>query len=117
MLRVFLLLMTLPASGAELWITNVTVLDMTGRAARGPADVHIVDGTIRGIRRPAKRSGVDGTGKFLLPALWDSHVHLTRLKPVLPMLLAHGVLNVRDMGSPLEEVLAMRGSLRFRTHP
>ena len=42
---------------------------------------------------------VDGTGKFLIPGLWDMHVHLWESTPMFPLYLANGVTGVRDMGS------------------
>ena len=42
---------------------------------------------------------IDASGAFIVPALWDMHVHLTDAKEiVLPVLVANGVLGVRDMG-------------------
>jgi hypothetical protein len=38
--------------------------------------------------------------RYLIPGLWDSHVHTLRLSPQLhfPLLIANGVTSVRDMG-------------------
>jgi nicotinamidase-related amidase len=43
---------------------------------------------------------IDGRGRFVIPGLWDSHVHTLRLSPQLhlPLLIAAGVTSVRDMG-------------------
>ncbi|HEV2146340.1 MAG TPA: amidohydrolase family protein [Longimicrobiaceae bacterium] len=43
---------------------------------------------------------IDGTGRYLVPGLWDMHVHLNE-KDVewLPLLAAHGVTSVRDVGT------------------
>ena len=45
---------------------------------------------------------VDGHGKFLIPGLWDSHVHLTAAgESALQLFIANGVTGVRDMvGDP-----------------
>lgn len=42
---------------------------------------------------------IEGDGQFVMPALWDMHVHLMQLSPYLayPAFLTHGVTNVRDM--------------------
>ena len=43
---------------------------------------------------------VDGSGKYLIPGLWDTHVHLTPFgEAVLPVFVAYGVTAVRDAGS------------------
>jgi imidazolonepropionase-like amidohydrolase len=42
---------------------------------------------------------VDGRGRYLLPALWDMHTHVYAVSPLLdlPLYIAYGVTNVRDM--------------------
>ncbi len=42
---------------------------------------------------------VDGTRKYLMPGLWDMHVHLWYPENLFPLYLAWGVTGVRDMGS------------------
>jgi len=42
---------------------------------------------------------VDGTGKFLIPGLWDMHVHSLKISPQYthPLSIANGVTGVREM--------------------
>src|SRR5262245_62074576 len=62
-------------------ITAVTVVDGTGAAPR-VATVIVEQGRIARIDRPerahvpAGATVIDGRGKFLIPGLWDMHVHL-----------------------------------------
>jgi imidazolonepropionase-like amidohydrolase len=91
--------------------TNVTVIDGTGRAPQPGMTVLIREDRIARIGRssevpiPAGTQRVDGTGKFLIPGLWDMHVHLTDARPsAIPALVAHGITGVRDMGSLLREL-------------
>src|SRR4029077_17258850 len=65
---------------------------------------------------------VDATGKFLTPGLWDMHVHTFfggwvpgGREVTLPLLLAHGVTGVRDMGSDLDPILAARADVEKGT--
>ena len=65
---------------------------------------------------------VDGAGRFLIPALIDAHVHLTTRPEaeapaavLLPSLVAHGVLAVRDMGGDLDRLVAMRAAIAAGT--
>ena len=55
---------------------------------------------------------IDGAGRYLIPGLWDMHVHLTftpELTAAMPALfLAHGITSVRDTGGPLAELVALR---------
>ncbi len=51
---------------------------------------------------------IDGTGKFLIPGLWDAHVHFTYIEELAPrmfdLFLAHGITSVRDTGGKLDFV-------------
>lgn len=54
---------------------------------------------------------VDGTGKFLIPGLWDMHVHVGSYQDgvkVLPRLVGYGITGVRDMASPPDDILRLR---------
>jgi imidazolonepropionase-like amidohydrolase len=42
---------------------------------------------------------IDGARKYLMPGLWDMHVHLWYKENLFPLYLAWGVTGVRDMGS------------------
>src|SRR5207245_1786154 len=54
---------------------------------------------------PPDATVIDGRGKFLIPGLWDMHVHLSwTTSSALPVLVANGVTSVRDMGSSLEQI-------------
>lgn len=48
---------------------------------------------------------IDGTGRYAMPGLWDMHAHVcwsdTNATLLLPVLLAHGITGVRDMGGDL----------------
>lgn len=56
---------------------------------------------------------VDASGKFLIPGLWDMHVHMPRLEESLPRLLSAGITGVREMYSGL----APRAYLPWRSKP
>src|SRR6266480_5135820 len=62
--------------------THVTVIDATGAPAKPDMTVvirgnHISElGKSGEIRIPKDVRVVDATGKFLVPGLWDMHVHL-----------------------------------------
>ena len=52
---------------------------------------------------------IDGTGKYLIPGLWDMHVHITyepELTEAMPELfLKYGITSVRDTGGLLANLL------------
>ncbi|WP_146947030.1 amidohydrolase family protein [Cyclobacterium qasimii] len=48
---------------------------------------------------------IDGTGKFLIPGLWDAHVHFAYMEELAPrmfdLFLAYGITSVRDTGGEI----------------
>jgi hypothetical protein len=40
---------------------------------------------------------IDARGKFLIPGLWDMHMHLGMPEAFFPFLVAHGITGVREM--------------------
>jgi imidazolonepropionase-like amidohydrolase len=81
-------------TGAALKL-NQTVVTSAGRiTALGDADRTPV---------PSGAHTIDGTGKYLIPGLWDLHVH-TRYEGIdhLRLFIANGVTGIRDMGGPWE---------------
>src|SRR5688500_5175775 len=59
---------------------NVTVIDMQGSLPQPEMDVVIVGNRITAIGKkvkvPDNAQIVDASGKFLIPGLWDMHVHI-----------------------------------------
>lgn len=111
-------------------VVNTSVVDVaTGRVQRDQT-VLIEGGRIRAVvaaRRasvPASATVVDGKGKFVIPGLWDMHVHATGPgldRFFLPLLVANGVTGVRDMFGRLAwydsaRALSMRGEVVPRVY-
>ncbi len=109
-------------------IHNVTLIDVTGGPSKLHRDVVVRNGMIEDVHYSepgkGKPSGmqVNGTGKFLIPGLWDMHVHIVfgdwfpRGKDVtLPLFVANGVTGVRDMGSDLEVLQQWRKDISAGT--
>jgi len=95
-------------------IQNVTIIDATGADPRPAMSVGIENGRItlikKSIKAPKGAGIVDGTGKFLIPGLWDMHVHLNGPDIFFPMLLANGITGVREMftGIPIRTIREWR---------
>jgi imidazolonepropionase-like amidohydrolase len=114
LLPTLLVAQTNPAN-RSLVLSHVTVIDMTGASPKPDMTVVItgnriieMDKTGR-VRVPKNAQVIDATGKFLIPGLWDMHVHLAKAgENALPMFLANGVTSVRDMGGDYAEVLKWR---------
>jgi hypothetical protein len=116
-----LLLIAAPAraqDGRAVVFRDATVIDATESRPRAGQTVVVEGGRITyvgpaaGRRPPPGAVVVDAAGKFLIPGLWDMHVHLTKGGSTsLPLFVANGVTSVRDMGSDFAEVGAGRGAV------
>lgn len=94
-------------------ITNVTVIDAVS-GVREAQDVTISAGRIVGVVPvggilPDDARTIDGTGKFLIPGLWDAHVHVAYDEAIdyrtfFPLSLAHGITYLRDTGGHLDRL-------------
>jgi imidazolonepropionase-like amidohydrolase len=96
-------------------IKNVTVIDMTGAPPEPNMTVVISNGRIDQIGKssrikiPQPAEVIDGRGKFLIPSLWDMHVHVLNSDLMLPLFVANGVLGIRDLGvHNLDDILLWR---------
>jgi len=109
--------------GKTLVITHVNVIDATGAGSKPDMTVIVRGGRIVGIERasnkvPKDALVVDGRGKFLIPGLWDMHVHTNfgdwlpgGAEIILPLFVANGITGVRDMGGDLHQLLAWRSQI------
>ncbi|MDA1074384.1 MAG: amidohydrolase family protein [Proteobacteria bacterium] len=105
-----------PAPGTA--ITNVTVIDAI--AGQRNNQTVVFDGDQISHVGPASAQAyantIDGTGKFLIPGLWDFHVHLT-YEPELTghmsaLFLSYGITSVRDTGGLLHQILPVVERMR-----
>ena len=112
-------------------IRNVNVIDVAGGKVSAGQTVLIRNGNIDAVG-PAEAvpvspatNIVEGYGFYLIPGLWDMHVHfrnnpVDRYKPIadenaamLDLFVANGVVGVREMGGDLSDhVLQWRDQIR-----
>ena len=83
-------------------IAGVNVVDVRSGTVVPGRTVVIENGRIRTVGSGSPPPGVrvvDGRGRYLLPAFWDMHAHVFAVSPLLdlPLYIAYGVTNVRDM--------------------
>src|SRR5215470_12175038 len=90
--------------------SHATVINATGAPARPDMTVVITGDRISAmgetgtVHVPQDAQVIDATGKFIIPGLWDMHVHWY-LKDSLPLFIANGVTGVRLMwGMPRHHV-------------
>jgi imidazolonepropionase-like amidohydrolase len=125
--KLFFLILLCPfispaATDVPLVLQHVTVIGGTGGAAKPDQTVIISGGHITAIAPAGKikldkaATVIDARGKFLIPGLWDMHVHLAGINAdpawskevLLPLLIANGITGVRDMGGDLEVLLSWK---------
>jgi imidazolonepropionase-like amidohydrolase len=124
---IFLLALAVPSRGTAvhpLAFTHVTVIDTNGGEPLADMSV-VVDGkriveVAHGVEfHPARDTTViDAHGKYLIPGLWDMHVHTVfgdwvppNEKVTLPLFVANGITGVRDMGGDLEVLKQWRAKI------
>ena len=94
-------------------INHVTIVDVLTGELKPNQVVAIAKGKIVEIQQADKDSYaakqyVNGNGRYLIPGLWDMHVHfrggdtlIAANKKSLTLFLAHGITTVRDAGGDL----------------
>ncbi|GHA21622.1 hypothetical protein GCM10008090_34430 [Arenicella chitinivorans] len=93
------------ASRSELVaISNVNVLSEDGQSMLANRTVVVDGGEIISITQDGVASHdarqINGEGKYLIPGLVDSHMHLLKSPNDLLLYVANGVTHVRDLGGP-----------------
>jgi Amidohydrolase family len=100
-------------------ICHVSVVNVINGRIQKDVTVLLRGGNITEIGRNVPVENVqiiDGTGKFLIPGLWDMHVHCCNAEDhFFPLFLANGVTGIRDMGGPLAELKTYRSNVENGT--
>lgn len=100
-------------------IEHVSVINVESGKVQKDVSVLLEDGVIRKVARKVqvdRAQVVDGTGKFLIPGLWDMHVHCCNADDhFFALFLANGVTGIRDMFGPMEELKTLRSNVETGT--
>ena len=124
---------SLPALAETTVLKNVTVIDGTGAAPKPNSAIVMTDGKIAyvgpvsGLKAPAGAKVQDLSGKFVMPGIIDSHVHVGLMHDVtqdekyqtpqnveadLKTYAAYGVTTIEVMGTDRDFILDMRNRQR-----
>jgi hypothetical protein len=101
----------------SLVFNHVTVIDMTGAPPKADMTVVVVGNRIAAlgktgkVRVPKGAQVMDATDKYLIPGLWDMHVHVFHYRLpmppdeyVFPLFIANGVTSVREMWTKVDKM-------------
>jgi imidazolonepropionase-like amidohydrolase len=103
-------------SPSKIAITHVTVIDVRAGTIEKDMTVLIVGDRISAVRAaegkerlPTKEiTVIDGRGKYLIPGLWDMHVHTEGDDRALHLLIAYGITGGRDMAGDVAKLADAR---------
>lgn len=110
-----------PASGSTIVIAHVTIIN-PGAGTVSPDQTVVITGAkitsvapSAGLTIPKNARVLDAHGQFLIPGLWDMHVHSAfgdwfpgGREVILPLFIANGVTGVRDMGGDVPVLFKWR---------
>ena len=113
-----------PSAISRINILDVTIIDVVSGAEQTHVTVKLAGERIAQIvpyaaqQRSECAQIVEGAGKFLIPGLWDMHVHTFfgtwvpgGREVTIPLFAANGITGVRDMGSELDLILQARADI------
>jgi hypothetical protein len=101
--------------------TNITIIDAvdglrTGQSVVITGNTITETGSADEVEEPSGATVIDGSGKYMIPGLWDAHVHITNtedLRPAMsPLFIVNGITYVRDTSAIFDTVLPLREQAR-----
>jgi imidazolonepropionase-like amidohydrolase len=105
---------TATTSPSQIAITHITIIDVRDGSRQQDMSVLIsgdrigVIGSSKKVQLPKQTRVIDGHGKFLIPGLWDMHVHTDGEDRVLRLHLAYGITGIRDMAGDVAKLADAR---------
>jgi len=120
-----LLLSAVPITAQTVTIDNVTIVDVTNGKLQAHKSIVIEGKRIVRIENATAATHatatLDGTGKFVIPGMWDMHIHAyftndtarfhSTSEIMFPLFIVNGITGIRDMGSNLDAILSARDSI------
>lgn len=101
--------LTPPVQAQDILLRDLNVIDVASGTTSAGADILIRDGLIAQVgpdlTPDTEMEVVDGAGAYVIPGLWDAHVHVfsseEEPETAFDMYLINGVTGIRDMGALL----------------
>lgn len=97
--------------GESIVFKDVTVIDAVDGSREHQSVVVrgnriVKTGPVNEIKNPSDAAIIDCRGKYLIPGLWDAHMHLTNsnvIAPAMyPLLIVNGITYIRDTAAELQ---------------
>ena len=113
-------LQAIPKGPTQIAITDVTIIDVHDGSARPAMTVLISDNRITAVGSSKQTlilkqiRVIDGRGKFLIPGLWDMHVHSDGDERALRLMVDWGITGARDMGGDITKLMEARRRIANR---
>ena len=95
-------------------VYDVSVVDVANGQILPHRDLYLRGERIACIRPATSRTPRE---RYVIPGLWDMHVHLWNEDPQTGLYIANGITSVRDMGSDLKRVRTLEARIARREVP
>lgn len=125
LLNAVMMTITTALRAQTITIDNVTIVDVTNGRLQDKKTIVVEGKRIARIENARAlthaTATIDGTGMFVIPGLWDMHIHAyftndtarfhSTSEVMLPLFIVNGITGVRDLGSNLDATLGARDSI------
>lgn len=114
LLNLFFLISCAEKEQVDILILNANIVEIESGTIAANKMITISKNTISGVHEMEEQENfepketLDAGGAFIMPGLWDMHVHfrggdslIAENKDLLPLFLAHGITTVRDAGGDI----------------
>ncbi|WP_296620107.1 amidohydrolase family protein [Marivirga sp.] len=119
---IILIFISCDAKSYDLLIQNVSVIDLENKTVQ-KHNILIDDGIIIRVgvdsvfKDISAKKIIEGSGRYVIPGLWDSHVHLmeeVNYKNKLADFITYGITSVRDTGGNLDSLKIWNEQIKIR---
>ena len=102
---------TVKTNGKSIVFKDVTIIDAVNGSREHQSVIVtgnriIKAGLAKDIKAPKDATIIDCSGKYLIPGLWDAHMHLTNSSVIAPsmypLLIVNGITYIRDTAAELQ---------------
>ncbi len=98
-------------------IKNVTVIEGDSSLPIENTNIVIQADTIKEISDEIDLNSfqnvIDGSGKYIIPGLWENHIHLSKVRSnALKLMVVNGITSVKDLGGEINELIRWKNQVQ-----